>query len=148
MMAGQEVSKNILINNNLSEIERLSKAVAAFGKKNNLSSEVIYDVRLALEEVVSNIINYGFEDNYEHQISIEMNLQGETLTMKIKDDGKPFNPLEVKSTNLEKPFDEREIGGMGIYIVRKLMDNILYKREEGNNVLQLTKYLADHAIDQ
>ncbi len=147
-MAGQEVSKNILINNNLSEIERLSKAVAEFGKKNNLSSEVIYDVRLALEEVVSNIINYGFEDNYEHQISIEMNLQGETLTMKIKDDGKPFNPLEVKSTNLEKPFDEREIGGMGIYIVRKLMDNILYKREEGNNVLQLTKYLADHAIDQ
>lgn len=142
------MSKNILINNNLSEIERLSKAVAAFGKKNNLSSEVIYDVRLALEEVVSNIINYGFEDNYEHQISIEMNLQGETLTMKIKDDGKPFNPLEVKSTNLEKPFDEREIGGMGIYIVRKLMDNILYKREEGNNVLQLTKYLADHAIDQ
>jgi len=147
-MAGQEVSKNILINNNLSEIERLSKAVAEFGKKNNLSSEVIYDVRLALEEVVSNIINYGFEDNYEHQISIEMNLQGETLTMKIKDDGKPFNPLEVKSTNLEKPFDEREIGGMGIYIVRKLMDKILYKREEGNNVLQLTKYLADHPIGQ
>jgi anti-sigma regulatory factor (Ser/Thr protein kinase) len=148
MMAGQEVSKNILINNNLSEIERLSKAVAEFGEKNNLSSEVIYDVRLALEEVVSNIINYGFEDNYEHQISIEMNLQGETLTMKIKDDGKPFNPLEVKSTNLEKPFDEREIGGMGIYIVRKLMDKILYKREEGNNVLQLTKYLADHPIGQ
>jgi serine/threonine-protein kinase RsbW len=148
MMAGEEVSKNILINNNLSEIERLSKAVAEFGKKHYLSSEVIYDVRLALEEVVSNIINYGFEDNYEHQISIEMNLQGETLTMEIKDDGKPFNPLEVKSTNLGKPFDEREIGGMGIYLVRKLMDKILYKREEGNNVLQLTKYLADHAIDQ
>ena len=142
------MSKNILIKNNLSEIERLSKAVAEFGKKNNLSSEVIYDVRLALEEVVSNIINYGFEDNYEHQISIEMNLQGETLTMKIKDDGKPFNPLEVKSTNLEKPFDEREIGGMGIHIVRKLTDKILYKREKGNNVLQLTKYLADHPIGQ
>ena len=142
------MSKNILINNNLSEIERLSKAVAEFGKKNNLSSEVIYDVRLALEEVVSNIISYGFEDNYEHQISIEMNLQGETLTMKIKDDGKPFNPLEVKSTNLEKPFDEREIGGMGIHIVRKLTDKILYKREKGNNVLQLTKYLADHPIGQ
>jgi len=142
------VSKNILINNNLSEIERLSKAVAEFGKKNNLSSEVIYDVRLTVEEIVSNIINYGFVDHDEHQISIEMNLQGETLTIKIKDDGKPFNPLEVKNANLEKPFDEREIGGMGIYIVRKLMDKILYKREEGNNVLQLTKYLADHAIDQ
>ena len=59
------MSKNILINNNLSEIEKLSKAVAEFGKINNLSSEVIYDVRLTLEEVVSNIIKYGFEDNYE-----------------------------------------------------------------------------------
>ena len=141
------MSKNILIKNNLSEIERLSKAVAEFGEKNNLSSEVIYDVRLALEEVVSNIINYGFEDNYEHQISIEMNLQGETLTMKIKDDGKPFNPLEVKSTNLEKPFDEREIGGMGIYIVQQLMDELRYNREKDNNILLLRKHIANRYSD-
>ncbi|MBE9533732.1 MAG: ATP-binding protein [Proteobacteria bacterium] len=141
------MSKNILIKNNLSEIERLSKAVAEFGKKNNLSSEVIYDVRLALEEVVSNIINYGFEDNYEHQISIEMNLQGETLTMKIKDDGKPFNPLEVKSTNLEKPFDEREIGGMGIHIVQQLMDELRYNREKDNNILLLKKHIANRYSD-
>jgi serine/threonine-protein kinase RsbW len=147
MMVGQEVSKNILINNNLSEIERLSKAVAEFGKKNNLSSEVIYDVRLALEEVVSNIINYGFEDNYEHQISIEMNLQGEILTMKIKDDGKPFNPLEVKNTNLEKPLDEREIGGMGIYIVQQLMDELRYSREKDNNILFLRKHIANRSSD-
>lgn len=141
------MSKNILIKNNLSEIERLSKAVAEFGEKNNLSSEVIYDVRLALEEVVSNIINYGFEDNYEHQISIEMNLQGETLTMKIKDDGKPFNPLEVKSTNLEKPFDEREIGGMGIHIVQQLMDELRYNREKDNNILLLKKHIANRYSD-
>jgi anti-sigma regulatory factor (Ser/Thr protein kinase) len=147
MMVGQEVSKNILINNNLSEIERLSKAVAEFGKKNNLSSEVIYDVRLALEEVVSNIINYGFEDNYEHQISIEMNLQGEILTMKIKDDGKPFNPLEVKNTNLEKPLDERETGGMGIYIVQQLMDELRYSREKDNNILFLRKHIANRSSD-
>jgi anti-sigma regulatory factor (Ser/Thr protein kinase) len=147
MMVGQEVSKNILINNNLSEIERLSKAVAEFGRKNNLSSEVIYDVRLALEEVVSNIINYGFEDNYEHQISIEMNLQGEILTMKIKDDGKPFNPLEVKNTNLEKPLDEREIGGMGIYIVQQLMDELRYSREKDNNILFLRKHIRNSSSD-
>ena len=141
------MSKNILINNNLSEIERLSKAVAELGKKHNLSSEVIYDVRLALEEVVSNIIKYGFEDNYEHQISIEMNLQGETVTIKIKDDGKPFNPLEVKNANLEKPFDEREIGGMGIYIVRQLMDELRYNREKDNNVLLLRKYITNRSSD-
>ncbi len=146
-MAGQEVSKNILINNNLSEIEKLSKAVAEFGKINNLSSEVIYDVRLALEEVVSNIIKYGFEDNYEHQISIEMNLQGETLSIKIKDAGKPFNPLEVKNANLEKPFDEREIGGMGIYLVQQLMDELRYNREKDNNVLLLRKHIANRFSD-
>ena len=119
--------------------------MAEFGKKNNLSSEVIYDVRLTLEEVVSNIIKYGFEDNYEHQISIEMNLQGETLTMKIKDDGKPFNPLEVKNANIEKPFDEREIGGMGIYIVQQLMDELRYNREKDNNILLLRKHIANRS---
>lgn len=141
------MSKNILINNNLSEIERLSKAVAEFGETNNLSSEVIYDVRLALEEVVSNIIIYGFEYNYEHQISIQMNLQGESLTMKIKDDGKPFNPLEIESTNLEKPFDEREIGGMGIYIVQQLMDELRYNREEDYNILLLRKHFTNRSSD-
>ena len=141
------MSKNILINNNLSEIERLNKAVAEFGKKHNFSIEVIYDVRLALEEVVSNIINYGFEDSFEHQISIEMNLQEETLTIKIKDDGKPFNPLKVKNSNLEKPFDEREIGGMGIYIVQQLMDELRYNREKDNNILILRKHIANRSSD-
>jgi serine/threonine-protein kinase RsbW len=77
-----------------------------------------------------------------------MNWQSESVTMQIKDDGKPFNPLEIKSANLERQLDEREPGGMGIHIVRKLMDKILYKREGGNNVLQLTKYLTYHPIDQ
>ena len=72
-------------------------------------------------------------------------MQGEILTLQIKDDGKPFNPLEVKSTNLEKPFDEREEGGMGVYIVRRLMDELKYKRAEGNNVLLLRKNLAIRA---
>ena len=144
-MAGQEVSENIFLRNDLTEIERLAKTVAEFGKRNNLSGEVMYDVRLALEEVVSNIIRYGFEDDYGHQISIQIHLQGEILTLQIKDDGKPFNPLEVKSTNLEKPFDEREEGGMGVYIVRRLMDELKYKRAEGNNVLLLRKNLAIRA---
>jgi anti-sigma regulatory factor (Ser/Thr protein kinase) len=144
-MVGQEVSENIFLRNDLTEIERLAKTVAEFGKRNNLSGEVMYDVRLALEEVVSNIIRYGFEDDYGHQISIQIHLQGEILTLQIKDDGKPFNPLEVKSTNLEKPFDEREEGGMGVYIVRRLMDELKYKRAEGNNVLLLRKNLAIRA---
>jgi len=139
------VSENIFLRNDLTEIERLAKTVAEFGKRNNLSGEVMYDVRLALEEVVSNIIRYGFEDDYGHQISIQIHLQGEILTLQIKDDGKPFNPLEVKSTNLEKPFDEREEGGMGVYIVRRLMDELKYKRAEGNNVLLLRKNLAIRA---
>lgn len=139
------MSENIFLRNDLTEIERLAKTVAEFGKRNNLSGEVMYDVRLALEEVVSNIIRYGFEDDYGHQISIQIHLQGEILTLQIKDDGKPFNPLEVKSTNLEKPFDEREEGGMGVYIVRRLMDELKYKRAEGNNVLLLRKNLAIRA---
>jgi anti-sigma regulatory factor (Ser/Thr protein kinase) len=141
-MAEQEVSENIFVRNDLSEIESLAEAVAEFSKGNNLSDEVAHELRLVLEEVVSNIIQYGFEDDYEHQIAIQMNLQGEALSVKIRDDGKPFNPLEFESYNIEKPFDEREEGGMGIYLVRELMDEVKYKREEDNNVLLLRKHIT------
>ena len=76
-----------------------------------------------------------------------MHLQGETLTMKIKDDGKPFNPLEVKNANLEKPFDEREIGGMGIHIVQQLIDELRYNREKDKNILLLRKHIANRSSD-
>ena len=114
-----------------------------FGQRNDLPAEVVYDLRLVLEEIVSNIIKYGYKDNDEHQIYIQINLEGKILTLEIKDDGNPFNPLEVRNDAVEKPLDERDTGGMGIYIVKNLMDKTEYRRVEDNNILLLKKHITN-----
>lgn len=132
---------SLTITNNISEIARLLETVYQFGRNNKLSDDIIYEVKLTLEELVTNIINYGHDDGIKHYINIEIALSGNLLTLKTQDEGKPFNPIEHESKNMEKPFEEREIGGMGIYIVRNLMDEIVYKRKDSANILMLKKFL-------
>lgn len=127
------------LKNNLSEIERLGQTVTEFGELYNLSSKIIFAVNLALEEVVTNIISYGYEDKNEHQINVCIFLEGNELTVEVQDDGRPFNPLEAPEPDTRKPLQDRQIGGLGIHLVRNLMDGLEYSREEGKNLLVMKK---------
>ena len=140
------MKKTLILKNDISEIEGLAKAIVDFGKENNLSDKVIYDINLALEEVVGNIISYGYEDNSEHQIIIHFGLRDKELILEVTDDAKPFNPLEVPEPDIEKPIEERQVGGLGIYLVRKLMDKVEYKREQGKNILVMKKEIKKGAV--
>ena len=132
----------LILKNDLSEIERLAKAVVEFGKENNLASHIIDDVRLILEEIVSNILTYGFDDESDHQVTVQIDLRGDVLVIEVKDDGNPFDPMDYCSTDVEKPFDEREIGGMGIHLVRNLVDELDYRQEQEMNTLVMKKRLT------
>ena len=135
------MNKKLILKNDLSEIERLTNTVVGFGKENDLAHHIVSDVRLVLEEIVSNIFTYGFEDDSDHQVILQIELRADALIMEINDDGKPFNPTEYFNPNLEKPFDEREIGGMGIHLVRNLVDEFDYRQAQGKNILVMKKYL-------
>jgi anti-sigma regulatory factor (Ser/Thr protein kinase) len=137
VMMGEKIS--VKLENNLSEIERLSQIVTEFGKRNQLSSRALFDLNLALEEVLTNVISYGYQDNNEHQIIIRICLENGELTAVVEDDGQPFNPLEVPEPDLEKPLEERPVGGLGIYLTRKLMDELEYKQQGGKNILVMKK---------
>ena len=139
------MKKTLILKNDLSEIEGLAKTIVDFGKENNLSDKVIYDINLALEEVVSNIIFYGYEDNSEHRIIIHFDLRDKELILRVTDDAKPFNPQEVPEPDIGKPIEERQIGGLGIYFVRNLMDKVEYKREQGKNILVMKKEIIKGA---
>ena len=129
------------LKNNLCELDRLKAEVNKLGKAINASEKVIYELNLALEEVISNIIFYGYEDNEEHQISIEFSHKNKTLFITISDDGRPFNPLETSEPNLGCPFEERDIGGLGIFLVRNVIDELYYKCENNSNILIMKKKL-------
>lgn len=131
----------IHIKSEMSEIYRLAEAVVAFGKKNQVPQEIISDANLALEEFVSNIILYGYEAEERHPIEVVMVLEKEALIFEIRDSGKPFNPLERPDPDFSEPFDEREAGGMGIYLARSIMDQLHYKRDRDQNVLIMGKHI-------
>jgi anti-sigma regulatory factor (Ser/Thr protein kinase) len=142
------MKKRLLLRNDIAEIEKLANELVLFGEAGGLPAETVFEIKLALEELIVNVILHGYEDDAEHQIAVEIRLTDEELTMTIEDDGKPFNPLEFRSENIERPFDERETGGMGIHLVRQLMDEVSYQREQGRNVLFLRKQVTGNSSER
>ena len=130
---------SIELKNDVGELERLSQILSQFGEANNLSAKVLFALNLALEEILTNIINYGYKDNYEHKIKLAISLEYDELTVKVEDDGQAFNPLGAPEPDIGKPLQDRPIGGLGIHLVRNLMDVLEYRRWEGRNILVMKK---------
>ena len=121
------------------EIERLNGLVRRFGELHEIPSRSLYAVNLALDEVVTNAILYGFENAADQEMSIRVQLAGSELHAEVVDHGRAFNPLEAPTPNLEAPLRDRELGGLGIHLVRSLMDRLDYRRDGAKNVLTLIK---------
>ena len=129
------------LKNDLSELETLCQHLNKFGQATGLSEACITDVNICVDELFTNIVSYGFVDDFEHIIRFTMNLDDNVLTLNIEDDGIPFNPLEKEDPEIPDDLIDVRIGGLGIHIVRKLMDNIRYKRERGKNKMTLKKFI-------
>ncbi len=132
----------ITLRNRLNELGRLAEAVAAFARANGLSRDTANDVNLVLEEVITNIIRYGYEDDREHEIVVRGCLAHGELRLEVEDDARAFNPLQVPPPDTEQPLEERPVGGLGIHFVRRLMDHVSYRRRRNRNILTLRKTLA------
>ena len=131
------MNKTFILKNDLAEIQRLTDILCKLCEENNIGNRVLCDVSLALEEIFANIVHYAYEDNEEHLVKIHINIRDSLLSLEIKDDGKPFNPLAIPVANTKAPFEERKIGGLGIHLVRNLIDELEYKQNKGNNVLTM-----------
>jgi serine/threonine-protein kinase RsbW len=129
----------IELRNNLSELERLSYALEKFGEEHHLPLKTTMDVNLALDEIFTNIVSYGFKDQGKHLIFIHLIIKEKELNITVEDDGIPFNPLEIPEPDLNLPLEERSIGGLGIHFVRNMIEELRYERKAGKNVLFLKK---------
>ncbi len=115
------------LKSDLSELDKLCRHLETFGKKTGLSKKIVFEVNLVLDELFTNIISYGFDDDSEHLIKVTMIPENEGLCLCIEDDGKPFNPVEFETPDVACSIEECKIGGLGIHIIRKLMDDICYQ---------------------
>jgi len=130
------------IKNKQDEIADLSKKIDEFCTIHKIPKQVVFQLDLSLDELLTNTISYGFKDLEEHEIIITLELLDGTLSIEIHDDGIPFNPLEQPEPDLSQNIEERPIGGLGIYLVRNMMDVIDYRREECYNVMTIKKYIT------
>lgn len=121
------------------EIERLNTLVRRFGELHEVPSRALYAVNLALDELVTNTILYGFDEASDQWLHVRLEVSGSELHGELVDEGRHFNPLEVPAPNLDASLRDRELGGLGLHLVRSLMDRLDYRREGSKNVLTIVK---------
>ena len=138
-MLNMEKEISIRIKNQRSELDSVKKLLDDFYSYHQLPKKPAYAVDLSIEELLVNIISYAFEDEKTHFIHIQVSLSGEALAVRIDDDGKPFNPLEAAEPDVSSPLEKRQVGGLGLHLVKKLMDSIHYQYEAGRNCLTIKK---------
>ena len=131
--------KDFVINNDLAEIDILMEGILQLCRDNGIDEVVYYDIRLALEEAISNTIKYGYEDQLPHRIYVRAEMENQKLFLEIEDDAKAFNPLDSPNPDLALPAEEKPVGGLGIFLLRAVMDQIEYRRNGARNILRMTK---------
>jgi serine/threonine-protein kinase RsbW len=134
---GDELS--LTIANRLEELEAVATRIDAFCATHRISSDIAYALNLSLDEVLTNVISYAYTGTREHQIDVRVRRAHGIVVAEVEDDGHPFNPLDVPPPDLDAPIEERPIGGLGLHIVRAMMDRVEYRRQGDHNVLTLTK---------
>ena len=130
---------SITLRNHLSELSRLHQLLWQFGKEQDLRDNLINTMNLALEEIVTNVIEHGYEDYGRHDILIRCTIRDGHIMAEVEDDGKPFNPLDSPDPDIAQSLEERPLGGLGVYLVRKVMDHLDYHYQGGKNRIKLKK---------
>jgi serine/threonine-protein kinase RsbW len=133
------MQKHFNINNNIEQLPILAEELEKLGEEWQLDMLVVTNLNLALEEAISNIIFYAYDDNDEHEIMIKAIKKDKLIVLTITDDGTPFDPTKKEEPDVSLSAEERQIGGLGIFLIHKIMDTVEYKRENEKNILTLTK---------
>jgi anti-sigma regulatory factor (Ser/Thr protein kinase) len=131
------------ITNSIDEIARIAALVESLASAQSLPVACVWPLNVALDEILSNIINYGYTDNDAHEIRVRISLECGLVVAEIEDDGQPFDPLSTPTPELDVPLEERAIGGLGVHLVRNLMTEVSYARVAGRNLLTMKRLITE-----
>jgi len=134
---------DVTITNDLSELQRLAAATDGFVLGHKLAEKVAFNLNLCLDELITNVISYGYDDDARHEIQVSLRLENGALVTEIVDDAKAYDPFtEAPAPDLDAGIDERPIGGLGVFLVKEFMDRTAYRRDNGRNVVTLVKTIG------
>ena len=144
-------TETLVLKNDIKEVTRFSSFIKSVMETLGIEKSLARQLRLAVEEAVVNVINYAYPTGTEGDITIQILSDGNTLHCQIIDEGRPFDPTAQEKADITQSAEERQVGGLGILLVRglgillvrELMDSINYERTDGRNVLTLIKKIKD-----
>lgn len=136
---GSRKVRHFVIRNQVKELTAIADKIKQLAQEWNLSEELSMNIDLVIEEALSNIIFYAFPDNDPHEIKVSLTIMDHMLSIKITDNGIPFNPLTQQQPDITLPAEERPIGGLGIFLISQIMDKMHYSRHKNQNILKLNK---------
>lgn len=132
-----DMNEQLVMRNNVADIALIAEFIERLCEEYRLSRDVSFNLNLALEEAVSNVMKYAYPEDEEHEIILDVNKDNNSITFILSDTGKPFDPTEVDDADITLSAEQRPIGGLGIFIIRKIMKSVKYKREGEKNVLMM-----------
>jgi len=135
----------LTIKNRYEDMGIVDERFSEFADVNDLPDPVRQSVSIVLDEMLNNIISYAYQGEKEKEIDIQVELAGNRLVITLKDGGVPFNPFSRETPDTSESLEEREIGGLGIHLVRSMMDEYNYQRQISKNVVTLVKLLEDES---
>ena len=131
----------LTVSNNVQEIPQLNAFIDEVCESHDLDPMTSMEMNLALEEAVVNVMTYAYPEGTKGYVDISVQSDNGSLVFVISDSGKPFDPTTREEVDTSLPAEQREIGGLGIFLVRKMMDDIKYEYKDGHNILTLRKKL-------
>jgi serine/threonine-protein kinase RsbW len=116
-----------------------------FAADNGLPAGVVNDIEVALDEALSNIMAHGYETPASGTIVVRLAYRDGVVCIEVEDDGRAFDPLRAPPPDLGTDLAQRRVGGLGIHLIRCLMDAVCYDRRDGKNLLRLSKRVPAQA---
>lgn len=138
-MEEKPINKVLRVANEMDELLNVQVFLEELGEEWGLNMSLVFSLNLVLEEALTNIISYSYDDESRHSIEIGFAKNGDQLSISIVDDGREYDPTLKPDPDITLSAEDRQIGGLGIYLMKNIMDKIEYKRTENKNCLILTK---------
>ena len=132
----------IILKNKAEERQKLLAALEQFALAHHLPPKALQAADLALEEHLTNVLNHAYSDRLAHEIIVRLSADEQWLQIEVEDDGQPFDPTARPEVDLSIPLEKRPIGGLGVHLMRRFMDELEYRRVADRNVLRMRKRLT------
>lgn len=133
----------VVVGNSIADVDRFAGTLETFAAEHGLSDRVCMALSLALHEHLTNVVNYAFTDREPHGIRVRLEVSAGQVVAEVRDEGRAYNPLERPEVDTTVSIDDRPIGGLGVHFIRRLMDEVDYRRDGETNVLRMVRRWGD-----